>query len=174
VERAAAAAAFDVRRYAHGNACACGGRTGSPMCCGVCSGAGCNGLVCGRNLAAQGGVSKPMGMLKKQTNKLPTTRAKPLPKHRPTTTQAATRSRSLLSRSRVSRAVEAARRVGGRLIVAAAHSVSGLRAGAGTPADAGSECPAGREGDRRAEQNCTLRSAYGSIGHDVGQYSSVS
>jgi hypothetical protein len=38
--------------------------------------------------------------------------------HRPTA-QAATRSRSLLSRSRVSRAVEAARRVGGGLIVAA-------------------------------------------------------
>ena len=38
--------------------------------------------------------------------KPPTTRAKPLPKHRPTATQAATRSRSLLSRSRVSRAVE--------------------------------------------------------------------
>ena len=42
-------------------------------------------------------------------------RKKPLPKHRPTATQAATRSRSLLSRSRVSRAVEAARRVGGGL-----------------------------------------------------------
>ena len=53
-------------------------------------------------------------------NKPPTTRAKPLPKHRPTATQAATRSRSLLSRSRVSRAAEAARRVGGGLIVAAA------------------------------------------------------
>ena len=51
----------------------------------------------------------------KKNHKLPATRAKPLPKHRPTTTQAATRSRSLLSRSRVSRAVEAARRVGGRL-----------------------------------------------------------
>ena len=35
-----------------------------------------------------------------KNNKLPTTRAKPLPKHRPTATQAATRSRSLLSRSR--------------------------------------------------------------------------
>ena len=65
-------------------------------------------------------------------NKQPTTRAKPLPKHRPTATQAATRSRSLLSRSRVSRAVEAARRVGGglidrRLIVAAAHNGEGSK-----------------------------------------------
>ena len=62
-----------------------------------------------------------------QINKPPTTRAKPLPKHRPTATQAATRIRSLLSRSRVSRAVEAARRVGGGLIVAALN-VGGLRA----------------------------------------------
>ena len=69
------------------------------------------------------------------SNKLPATRAKPLPKHRPTVTQAATRSRSLLSRSRVSRAVEAARRVGGGLIVAAALNVSGLRAGAGINKD---------------------------------------
>ena len=30
VEIAAAAAAFGVRRHAHGDACACGGRTGSP------------------------------------------------------------------------------------------------------------------------------------------------
>ena len=83
-------------------------------------------------------------------NKPPTTRAKPLPKHRPTATQAATRSRSLLSRSRVSRAAEAARRVGGGLIVAAALNVSGLRAGAGTPTDAGSERPAGRGDSRRS------------------------
>ena len=49
-------------------------------------------------------------------------------KHRLTATQAATRSRSLLSRSRVSRAVEAARRVGGGLIVVfAAHEVSAGR-----------------------------------------------
>ena len=34
VESAAAAAAFDVRSHAHGDACACDGRTGSPMCCG--------------------------------------------------------------------------------------------------------------------------------------------
>jgi hypothetical protein len=60
-----------------------------------------------------------------------------------------------LSRSRVSRAVEAALRVGGGLIVAAALNVSGLRAGAGTPTDTGSERPAGREGDRRAEQRGT-------------------
>ena len=46
-----------------------------------------------------------------------------------------TRSRSLLSRSRVNRAVEAARRVGGGLIVAAAHNVSGLRAGGGKSSD---------------------------------------
>ena len=44
---------------------------------------------------------------------------------RPNATQAATRSRTLLSRSRVSRAVEAARRVGGGLIVAAALNASG-------------------------------------------------
>ena len=31
VERAAAAAAFEVRSHAHGDACACGGRTGSPI-----------------------------------------------------------------------------------------------------------------------------------------------
>jgi hypothetical protein len=57
----------------------------------------------------------------------------------------------MLSRSRANRAVEAARRVGGGLIVAALN-VGGLRAGAGDPTDAGSERPAGREGDRRAEQ----------------------
>ena len=70
------------------------------------------------------------------------------------TDQPDTRSRSLLSRSRVNRAVEAARRVGGGLIVAALN-VGGLRAGAGAPTDAGSERPAGREGDRRAEQGGT-------------------
>ena len=70
------------------------------------------------------------------------------------TDQPATRSRSLLSRSRVNRAVEAARRVGGGLVVAALN-VGGLRAGAGAPTDAGSERPAGREGDRRAEQRGT-------------------
>ena len=67
---------------------------------------------CGRPHASRGAAHV-------KSNKQPTTRAKPLPKHRPTATQAATRSRSLLSRSRVSRAVEAARRVGGGLIVAA-------------------------------------------------------
>ena len=41
--------------------------------------------------------------------------------------------------------IQAARRVGGGLIVAAALNVSGLRAGAGTPTDAGSERPAGAE-----------------------------
>ena len=99
-------------------------------------------VVCRRALGCEWGGNKP------------TTKAKPVPKHRPTATQAATRSRSLLSRSRVSRAVEAARRVGGGLIVAALN-VGGLRAGAGAPTDAGSERPAGREGDRRAEQRGT-------------------
>ena len=46
------------------------------------------------------------------------------------TDQPDTQSRSLLSRSRVNRAVEAARRVGGGLIVAALN-VGGLRSGAG-------------------------------------------
>ena len=58
----------------------------------------------------------------------------------------------MLSRSRANRAVEAARRVGGGLIVATLN-VGGLRAGAGAPTDAGSERSAGREGDRRAEHN---------------------
>ena len=51
------------------------------------------------------------------------------------TDQPHTQSRSLLSRSRVNRAVEAARRVGGGLIVAALN-VGGLRSGAGAPTDA--------------------------------------
>ena len=51
------------------------------------------------------------------------------------TDQPDTQSRSLLSRSRVNRAVEAARRVGGGLIVAALN-VGGLRSGAGAPTDA--------------------------------------
>ena len=42
VEIAAAAAAFGVRRHAHGDACACGGRTGSPMCCAVRVQLGCS------------------------------------------------------------------------------------------------------------------------------------
>lgn len=54
--------------------------------------------------------------------------------------------RSLLSRSRVNRAVEAARRIGGGLIVAALN-VGGLRSGAGAPTDAGGQRPAGREGE---------------------------
>ena len=42
VESAAAAAAFDVRRHAHGEACACNGRIGSAMCynCGRWGGEG--------------------------------------------------------------------------------------------------------------------------------------
>ena len=70
------------------------------------------------------------------------------------TDQPDTQSRSLLSRSRVNRAVEAARRVGGGLIVAALN-VGGLRSGAGAPTDAGGQRPAGREGDRRAKQGGT-------------------
>ena len=58
------------------------------------------------------------------------------------TDQPDTQSRSLLSRSRVNRAVEAARRVGGGLIVAALN-VGGLRSGAGAPTDAGGQRPAG-------------------------------
>ena len=42
VEIAAAAAAFGVRRHAHGDACACGGRTGWPMCCAVRVQPGCS------------------------------------------------------------------------------------------------------------------------------------
>ena len=57
-----------------------------------------------------------------------------------------TRSRSLIGSSRVNRAVEAARRVRGGLIVAALN-VGGLRTGAGAPTDAGGKRPAGREGD---------------------------
>ena len=49
--------------------------------------------------------------------------------------------------------VESARRVGGGLI--AALNVGGLRTGAGAPSDAGSERPAGREGERRVEQGGT-------------------
>ena len=40
-------------------------------------------------------------------------------------------------------------------MIVAALNVGGLRAGAGAPTDAGSERPAGREGDRRAEQRGT-------------------
>merc|ERR1711938_45249 len=70
------------------------------------------------------------------------------------TDQPVMRNRSLLSRSRVHRAIEAARRVGGGLIVAALN-VGSLRSGAGAPTDAGRQRPAGREGDRRAEQGGT-------------------
>ena len=42
VEIAAAAAAFGVRRHAHGDACACGGRTRVAMCCAVRVQLGCS------------------------------------------------------------------------------------------------------------------------------------
>ena len=72
--------------------------------------------------------------------------------------QPGTRSRSLIGSSRVNRAVEAARRVQGGLIARSQRSINvggGLRTEAGAPTDAGSERPAGREGDRRAEQGGT-------------------
>ena len=88
------------------------------------------------------------------TRKPTTTTGRLLAKHRPEQDQPVKRNRSLLSRSRVHRAIEAARRVGGGLIVAALN-VGGLRSGAGAPTDAGGQRPAGREGDRRAEQGGT-------------------
>ena len=75
------------------------------------------------------------------------------------TDQPDTRSRSLLSRSRVNRAVEAARRVGGGLIVTALN-VGGLRSGAGAPTDAGGQRPAGREENSEVdERESVTRSA---------------
>ena len=53
------------------------------------------------------------------TRKPTTTTGRLLAKHRPEQDQPVKRNRSLLSRSRVHRAIEAARRVGGGLIVAA-------------------------------------------------------
>ena len=76
------------------------------------------------------------------TRKPTTTTGRLLAKHRPEQDQPVKRNRSLLSRSRVHRAIEAARRVGGGLIVAALN-VGGLRSGAGAPTDAGRQRPAG-------------------------------
>ena len=68
------------------------------------------------------------------TRKPTTTTGRLLAKHRPEQDQPVKRNRSLLSRSRVHRAIEAARRVGGGLIVTALN-VGGLRSGAGAPMD---------------------------------------
>ena len=61
--------------------------------------------------------------------------------------------RSLLSRSRVDWAIEAARRV--RAEPVGALGEAGLRGSAGAPTDASSKRPASSEGDRRAEEGST-------------------
>ena len=73
-----------------------------------------------------------------------------IPNDRERTKEKQYATRSLLSRSRVDWAIEAARRVGAEPVGALGEA--GLRGSAGAPTDASSKRPASSEGDRRAEE----------------------